>query len=57
MEAEEIDWADFRMCRVCRVPIGAACLVRSGKIVAGYPDGAVQLLDRPHTLRKRRKGR
>lgn len=57
MDEGEIDWTAFKMCRVCRAPTGASCLVRSGRVVAGYPDGAVTRLPRPHTVRQRRKGR
>lgn len=51
---EPVNWDDWRMCPICRAPIGGACFTLSGRVIGGRPDGVRTELPRPHTLRRRR---
>lgn len=42
----------YLRCPVCQVPARQYCVVRSGRVVDGRPDEAVQRLERPHSKRK-----
>lgn len=50
------DWSMWRLCPVCRAPIGQPCLTRSGRVVGGRVVGPSVRLDRPHAMRRLRTG-
>ena len=54
---EPVDWLLYRKCPVCQIGTGNPCVARSGRIVAGRPDGVRRALDHPHTLRRLRVAR
>ena len=54
--APPVDYpAAYRLCPVCRAPLGIRCRVKNSRIVDGQPDGVSVDADRPHLLRKKRK--
>ena len=58
MNAEPTDWGRYRKCsQACGAEMGKPCVSRSGRVVAGRPDGVRTELAVPHKARKLRKGR
>lgn len=53
----EVNWNDWRKCPICRAETDWACYALSGRVAGCRPDGAITMLIRPHSGRRRRAGR